>query len=283
MTDTDGSDTIDTIELYHTRFTPSRFSAIQRNATVTRDFKCTIPKPIVVVVHVNSQPAQALIDTGSLANFVSLTLVEQLKLECVMLEKPLTIQLAVQGSRLKVNFSVKVRFQYQGTDYARYFDVINLQSYDMILGTLFLYQHQVMVGLNSPRIVRGSKVPLEMKGTQVSMLKSQATEVYEESLEQVREQLHELARPLCSQAGTTTLPPLWAINHSIPLIDEEKIYPWRPSKCPEPLRPLWVEKKKAYLQLGCWKLTTTRNTCPMLLILKPGTPIQLHVVVDLHE
>lgn len=153
----------------------------------------------------------------------------------------------------------------------------------MILGTLFLYQHQVMVGLNSPCIVRGSKVPLEMKGTQVSMLESQATEVYEESLEQVREQLHELARPLCSQAGTTALPPLWAINHSIPLIDEEKIYPWRPSKCPEPLRPLWVEKKKVYLQLGCWKLTTTRNTCPMLLILKPGTPIQLHVVVDLHE
>lgn len=85
---------------------------------MTRDFKCTIPKPIVVVVHVNNQPAQALIDTGSLANFVSLTLVEQLKLERIMLEKPLTIQLAVQGSRLKVNFSVKVRFQYQGTDYA---------------------------------------------------------------------------------------------------------------------------------------------------------------------
>ena len=89
-----------------------------------------------------------------------------------MLEKPLTIQLAIQGSRSKVNFDMKVRFQYQGMDYTHYFDVINLQSYDMILGTPFLYQHQVMVGLNSPRVVLGSKVPLEMKGTQVSMLKS---------------------------------------------------------------------------------------------------------------
>lgn len=231
----------------------------------------------------NGQPAQALINTGSLADFVSLTLVEQLKLERIMLEKPLTIQLAVQGSQSKVNFSVKVHFQYQGTDYARYFDVINLQSYDMILGTPFLYQHQVMVGLNSPCIVLGSKVPLEMKGAQVSVLESQATEVYKESLEQVREWLCKLARPLCSQAGTTTLPPLQAISHYIPLIDEEKIYPWRPSKCPEPLRPLWVEKKKAYLKSGCWKLTTTRNTCPMLLIPKPGTLIWLHVMVDLHE
>ena len=139
------------------------------------------------MAHVNDQSVRALIDTGSLADFMSLTLVEQLQLEHVMLEKPLTIQLAIQGSRLKVNFSMKVHFQYQGTDYTHYFDVINLQSYDMILGTLFLYQHQVMVGLNSPRVVLGSKVPLEMKGTQVSMLKLRAMEVYKESLEQVHD------------------------------------------------------------------------------------------------
>ena len=160
-----------------------------------------------------------------------------------------------------------------------YFDVINLQSYDMILGTPFLYRHQVMVGLNSPRVVLGSKVPLEMKGTQVSVLESQATEVYEESLEQVCE----LARLLCSQAGMTALPPLRAINHTIPLIDKGKIYPWRPSKCPEPFQPLWIEKKNVYLKSGCWKLTTVRNTCPLLLIPKPGSPIRLCVVVDLCE
>jgi len=200
-----------------------------------------------------------------------------------MLEKPLTIQLAIQGSRSKVNFGVSVHFQYQGTDYKRYFDVINLQNYDMILGTPFLYQHRVLVGLNSPRVVLGSKEPLGMRGTQVSMLESWATEVYEDSLERVRERLHELTQPLCSQAGATVLPPLRAINHSIPLIDEGKIYPWRLSKCPEALRPLWIEKKNSYLKSGCWELTTTHNTCPMLLITKPGTPIQLRVVVDLRE
>ena len=250
---------------------------------MTRDFKRTIPKPIVVVAHVNGQPARALIDTGSLADFVSLTLVEQLRLERVMLEKLLTIQLAVQGSQSKVNFGVKVHFQYQGTDYTRYFDVINLQNYDMILGTPFLYQHRVMVGLNSPRVVLGSKEPLEMRGAQVSVLELRATEVYEEGLEQVRECLRELAQLLCSQAGATTLPPLRALNHSIPLIDEGKIYPWRPSKCPEALRPLWIEKKNLYLKSRRWELTTARNTCPMLLILKPGTPTRLRVVVDLRE
>ena len=76
--DMDGSDAIGNIELYHAQFMPSKFSAIQKNTAVTRDFKHTIPKPIVVVAHVNGQPVQALIDTGSLADFVSLTLVEQL-------------------------------------------------------------------------------------------------------------------------------------------------------------------------------------------------------------
>ena len=85
ISDMDESDTADAIELYHARITPSRFSAIQRNAAVMRDFKHTIPKPIIIVAHVNGQPMQALIDTGSLADFMSLTLVEQLRLGCIML------------------------------------------------------------------------------------------------------------------------------------------------------------------------------------------------------
>jgi len=107
--------------------------------------------------------------------------------------------------------------------------------------------------------------------------------VYEDSLERVCERLHKLAQLLCSPAGVTALPPLRAINHSIPLIDEGKIYPWQPSKCPEALWPLWVEKKNLYLKSGHWELTTVRSTCPMLLITKPGTPVRLRVVVDLHE
>ena len=161
--------------------------------------------------------------------------------------------------------------------------MINLQNYDLILGTPFLYQHQVLVGLNSPRVILGSRMPLVMKGPQVSVLESRATEVYEENLQKVRDQLMEEARPLCSQAGATALPPFRAINHSIPLIDGTKIYPWRPSRCPEALRPLWVEKKNTYLKSGCWEMSAARNTCLMLLLPKPGNPPRLRVVVDLRE
>jgi hypothetical protein len=198
------------------------------------------------------------------------------------LEKPLTIQLAVQGSHSRVNYGTSVRFQYQGADYRRYFDVMNLQNYDLILGTPFMYQHSASVGLNASRVILGSVKPLPLKGSGITTLESRAAEVFHEELDKAREFLKELAQPLCGEAANTALPPLRVINHTIPLIDETKIYPWRPSRCPEPLRPQWIAKRQAYLATGRWQMTSAANTVPMLLIKKPGTD-KLRTVIDLRE
>ncbi|KAG2335750.1 hypothetical protein BDR05DRAFT_280929 [Suillus weaverae] len=101
------------------------------------------------------------------------------------------------------------------------------QPYDLVLGTLFLFRHKVMIG---------SVDPLPMKGARVATLESRMSWVYEENLDKVREQLKELAQPLC------------AINHTIPLIDEGKIYPRRLYCCPEPLRPRWADKRSSTLR-----------------------------------
>lgn len=221
-------------------------------------------------------------DTGSLADFMSTSLADQLRVKKVALEKPLTIQLAVQGSRSKVNYGASVSFAYQQISKTCFFDIINLQNYDMILGTPFLFQHQAMVGLNPPRMVIGSDRALPIKGEQVSVLESHMAEAYEENLERAHEELRRLAKLLCAKASETGLPPLWAINHTIPLIDLEKVYKWWPSRCPEPLRPQWGEKRKAYLATGRWRMTSAGNTVPMLFIRKPGSD-QLRTVIDLRE
>jgi hypothetical protein len=44
---------------------------------------------------------------------MSTTLADQLKVEKVQLEKPLPVQLAVHGSRTKVNWGALVDFAYQ--------------------------------------------------------------------------------------------------------------------------------------------------------------------------
>lgn len=94
-----------------------------------------------------------------------------------------------------------------------------------------------MVGLNELQVVIGSRHPLPIKGTQVQVLESWTAEVLEEQVNTVQKQLYELAKPLCAKASATGLPPLRTINHQIPLIDLNKVYPWRPSRCPEALRP----------------------------------------------
>ena len=73
-----------------------------------------------------------------MADFISTTVVEQLKLPKEIYEKLLAVQLAVHGSRSKINCGTTVWFQYQTIDCDQRFDVANLDNYDAILGTPFL-------------------------------------------------------------------------------------------------------------------------------------------------
>ncbi|KAJ3476258.1 hypothetical protein NLI96_g11283 [Meripilus lineatus] len=261
------------------------YSALHRTAAVTRDFRRLIPEPIVVVVDVNGQPARALLDSGSLTDFISAKFVRQLKATTFELEKPVPVQLAVQGSRAKITTGCTVQLRYQDISEERYMDVSNLENYDVILGTPFLFQHKVCLGLNPTSVLVGSIPALPIEGKRVRVLESRAADVFEDRLDAARKELREYAKPICKEACDSPLPPLRAINHTIPLIDPDKVYPWRPSRCPDAHRASWAEKRRAYEKSGRWKFTTAQNTCPMLLLTKPGTgkngiPAALRSVVD---
>ncbi|KAI0362834.1 hypothetical protein BV20DRAFT_902769, partial [Pilatotrama ljubarskyi] len=236
-----------------------------------KDFKRLIPEPAVVVVHINGQPARALIDSGSLSDFMSAKFAHQIAVDVFELTKPLPVHLAVQGSRAKINYGCRATFEYQRIKSERYFDIINLLNYDLILGTPFLFQHRVSLALNPTSVVVGSASAQPIEGKQVRVLQSHAADILEDRLEGARAELREYAAPICKEASDSPLPPLRAINHRIPLIDESKIYSWRPSKCPDAHRASWIEKRDAYLKSGRWRMTSARNTSPMLLLTKPGT------------
>ncbi|KIK62316.1 hypothetical protein GYMLUDRAFT_58474 [Collybiopsis luxurians FD-317 M1] len=167
---------------------------------------------------------------------------DQLGIQKIELTKLLPLQLAVQGSRSKINWGVKAQFQYQEILKQRYFDIANLSSYDIILGTPFLFQHKVMAGFNDSRIIIGSNESLPIQGDSVSKLSSRATDLFQDHIDSVQKELVEYAKPLCKSMADTDLPPLRAINHTIPLIDKVKILPWRPSRCPEKFRTQWAKK-----------------------------------------
>ena len=113
---------------------------------------------------VNGHQIRALLDTGSMADFLSATVTDRLDLRREYYTKPLAVQLAVHGSRSKINYGTKVNFQYQGIDCERRFDIANLDNYDAILETPFLFQHKVAIGINPSCVVIGSDKPVELDG-----------------------------------------------------------------------------------------------------------------------
>ncbi|KAI0077771.1 hypothetical protein K474DRAFT_1620737, partial [Panus rudis PR-1116 ss-1] len=193
--------------------------ALQRNAATPRDLKRLVPEPVVVVVHINGHPARALLDSGSLADFMSAKLAHQLGIKTFELVKPLPVHLAVQGSRAKINMGCKASIRYQGISEDRYFDIVNLLNYDLILGTPFLFQHQITVGMNPTTVLVGSEKALPLEGKSIRVLASRAAELYEDKIEAARKLLREYAEPICRDASDAPLPPLRAVNHTIPLKD----------------------------------------------------------------
>ncbi|KAF9470908.1 hypothetical protein BDN70DRAFT_763119, partial [Pholiota conissans] len=246
------------------------YSALQRNASQVKQTGRAVAKPIVITVLIEGKPARALLDTGSLGDFISSTLVDQLHLKRELLEKPMPLQLAVTGSRSKINAQTRANFKYEGINEDRVFDIMNISQYDLILGTAWLYQHSITLGFNPIRVNIGSTVAQPLVGKPaISEISSRAVRPTDAAIEAAREELLAYAEPLCKTAAETELPPLRTINHSIPLIDPNLIYPWRPSRCPEAFRQQWAEKRDAYLKSGRWKITTSGNTVPMMLIPKP--------------
>jgi len=79
------------------------YPAIQQTAVQVRDPARKVPKPIVIVMKIDGHPCQALIDSGSMGDFMSITLVQQLKLKKTELATPLPLQMACQGSHSQIN------------------------------------------------------------------------------------------------------------------------------------------------------------------------------------
>ncbi len=278
------------VSLNHISDSPDDVSlvAIQHNAAALRDVSCLIPDPIAVILNVNGQPARALLDSGSLVDFMSAKLAHQLGVQVFELTKPLPVHLAVQGSRTKINLGCCTRLEHQHIKSEQYFNILNLLNYDPILGTPFMFRHKISFRLNPVMVVVGSVEALPIKGKQLRTLLSHAAEVYGDHLEETQCELREYAAPICVEASDSPLPPLRAINHHIPLIDPEKTYPWCPSKCPDAHRGSWIEKRDTYLASGWWRAMNTHNTSLMLLLTKPrtgvqGIPPRLRVVCDLRE
>ena len=67
------------------------------------------------------------------------------KIKTFTLEKPIGIQLAVMGSKFVINYGANVTIKINSEESKEYFNVVNINYYDTILGTLFLKKFKVAI------------------------------------------------------------------------------------------------------------------------------------------
>lgn len=80
-----------------------------------------------------------------------------------------------------------------------------LESYDVILGTLFLFQHRVGIAFNTSKLAIGLNESLPMDGKQVAAILSIAADVLKGKLNKICSQLCQEAKDLCKNVDETNL------------------------------------------------------------------------------
>ena len=76
---------------------------------------------------------------------ISPNFIRAAKIEPFPLDKPIGIQLVVTGSKSVINYGANATIKWKEKESKEYFDIINIDYYDAILGTPFLRKHKVVI------------------------------------------------------------------------------------------------------------------------------------------
>jgi hypothetical protein len=98
-------------------------------------------RAFITMVKVNSQEAVALLNLGCMMDVLSPELVKIAGIKVYKLTDQVPIQLDTRGSQSKISYGIKTTIKYGPVDMDHYFDVVNIDRYDVILRTVFMRRH----------------------------------------------------------------------------------------------------------------------------------------------
>jgi hypothetical protein len=90
------------------------------------------------LVEINGQSAVALLDSGCTIDMISPELMKVVRVKVHELTEQVPLQLEMTGSLSKINYGVNTHIVYGPIKMDHYFNVINIDRYNAILGTLFM-------------------------------------------------------------------------------------------------------------------------------------------------
>jgi len=94
-------------------------------------------KTFIIMVKINGQEVIALLDSGCTTEAISVEMVQIVGLKVHQLTEQIPIQLGTKGSKSWINHGTKVCIKIGTVDNYHYFNIININRYDIIIGTVF--------------------------------------------------------------------------------------------------------------------------------------------------
>ncbi|KAF8220338.1 hypothetical protein L208DRAFT_1219694, partial [Tricholoma matsutake] len=99
-------------------------------------------------VKLNGQAVVVLLDSGCTMDVVSPELVHVMDLNVYELTEQVPVQLGTRGSQAKINYGMKMCIKYGHIDIQHYFDIVNIDRYNVILGMVFMRKHSIVLDFN---------------------------------------------------------------------------------------------------------------------------------------
>ncbi|KDQ63999.1 hypothetical protein JAAARDRAFT_117059 [Jaapia argillacea MUCL 33604] len=227
-------------------------------------------------VNIKGVSVFALLDSGSITDSLSPGFAAIAKIPVSKLEEPVPLQLGCVGSRSTIQFGTTVEIQFGLNTVHHYFNIVNIDRYDAVLGMAFMRRMGISMDFKHGILKSGSNpITLILRRDNAGISFHSTREL---SMEELRKKWMEQCADLL---GTIPLelPPLREINHKIPLIDENKHYAYHLPQCAEALKPQLRAKINRYLQAGWWEEATVPQAAPMLTLTKPKSS-NIRTVVD---
>ncbi|KIJ25068.1 hypothetical protein M422DRAFT_274030 [Sphaerobolus stellatus SS14] len=110
---------------------------------------------ISVFWDIGGTKAHCLLDSGCEGIMISSDFVRANKLPKFELEKPVILQLACVGSKSTVQYELTTKILLGNEKYDEYFNIANVDYYDVILGTPFLRWFEILLDFKHNRVQMG--------------------------------------------------------------------------------------------------------------------------------
>ncbi|KAL0952526.1 hypothetical protein HGRIS_006787 [Hohenbuehelia grisea] len=113
---------------------------------------------LVAMVNINGVDALTLFDSGCTADSLSPEFALNARVKAEQLKSPVTLQLGTVGSRLKINFGCTTPLKCGGYSGVEYFDIVNIDRYDAIIGTVLMRKLEICLDFGTNVVRSRGKV-----------------------------------------------------------------------------------------------------------------------------